>query len=156
MDNLPDHFDDGGPAFPTTQSPGNPNFPGQYDVTAQAGMMLREYFAAHAPEPPDWFEPFALDHKKLGEPPQLDPQSDADKAVLRLWMQDRTTKVPAHLKDSLDRVAEWQLAKNKARVGLLAEAFFAWRWYYADMMLSGRLQKSRGPHTPELPVETEQ
>lgn len=154
MDNLPDHFDDGGPAFPTTQSPGNPNFPGQHDVYAHRGMTLREYFAAHAPPPPDWFESFTVDYAKLGEPPQLDPQSDSDKAVLRAWMNDRSTKVPAHLKPALDRVG--QLAKAKASLGMLAESFFAWRWYYADMMLSGRLEKSRPPHVPSLTVETDQ
>lgn len=34
---------------------GGPAFPQQDDATGSAGMTLRDYFAAHAPEPPaEW------------------------------------------------------------------------------------------------------
>lgn len=39
--------DDGGPAFPTFESNGEGHL-----YCSGAGMSLRDYFAAHAPEPP--------------------------------------------------------------------------------------------------------
>lgn len=41
-------IDDGGSAFPTTESHESINFPGQRDVYASAGMTLRDYFAGQA------------------------------------------------------------------------------------------------------------
>ena len=45
MSNTPK---DGGPAFPTTESHENPNWPGTRDVYAASGMTLRAYFAGQA------------------------------------------------------------------------------------------------------------
>lgn len=155
MSKLDEHFDDGGSAFPTAQSPENPNLPGHRDVYAQSGMTLRQYYAAHAPDPPDWFEPFEIDIEKLGKPPEIDPANDTEKFIVHRWFQDRSIAVPASLKPKLEEIAAWQKAKREAATAAIAESFFAWRWYYADMMLSGRLEKSRGPHTPDQPVRTD-
>ena len=34
-----------------------PAFPSQHQVVGESGMSLLEYFAAHAPPVPDWYEP---------------------------------------------------------------------------------------------------
>jgi hypothetical protein len=41
-------MDDGGPAFPTTESAESVNHPGHREVYASAGMSLRDYFAGQA------------------------------------------------------------------------------------------------------------
>lgn len=43
---------DGGPAFPCEQ---HETQDGLWNQTFESGMTLRDYFAAHAPAPPDWW-----------------------------------------------------------------------------------------------------
>ena len=46
---------DGGAAFPTTGMQYNIDRD-EFEVGSYSGMSLRDYFAAHAPEPPVWWK----------------------------------------------------------------------------------------------------
>lgn len=108
--------DTGGPAFPAMTaepigygdgffSTPAPNGEQQF-VNTFPGMTLRDYFAAHAPEIPHWFDP------TFDEP---EPE----------------TKMVGFFHTREIGIVEWKAwAKRKSRARTLQ-----WPWYYADAML---------------------
>lgn len=101
----------GGPAFPeiVTEWPGS-NYHNTHSV---GGMTLRDYFAAHAPEMPEWFK---IPPTRPMPPMEFMPDDfDSDFEV----------------KQAKQHRQEW-------RDEQAAAALFAWRWHYADMMVRGR------------------
>lgn len=123
-----------------TGGPAHPVPPGE------AGMTLRDYFAANAPaEVPDWFE-----HRK---PPRDFPEmprwfevfgDEKDKRVARDWLDDPCFDLADHVSDpergrrfagevtaSREGYAAWSLRDK-------AERYFQWRWHYAAAMLRTR------------------
>jgi len=73
------------------------------------GMTLREYFAAHAPREPSWFD----SGYDVPEPINAVSGSTSHK----------------------DR-AEFAATMKKWKAERDAHQFFAWRWHYADMMIT--------------------
>ena len=53
---------DGGAAFPTVSTQYNIDHD-QFEVGSYGGMSLRDYFAAHAPEPPVWWK-YDVEHEE--------------------------------------------------------------------------------------------
>jgi hypothetical protein len=118
----------------------------------QDGMSLREYFAAHAPAVPDWFEPFAGNEPSI--PSKLDraeamPQvpgfaalSQDHRNYLMAWATSGGDHWDAPEDVEVFTEAAWKLIEQReaeireAKQRLAAQRFFRWRWYYADQMLA--------------------
>jgi hypothetical protein len=109
-------IDDGGPAFPCEvldpiAKAVTPNLVTSMPRIPISGMSLRDYFAAHAPEPPESYNPPPFDG---GPYPCLPPNaSDAD------WCEHDRAK------------ADFERRR-------LAHAEAAWAYCYADAMLAAR------------------
>jgi hypothetical protein len=143
---------DGGPAFPLTTPAAEWDADnGGWRVTGSAisGMTLRDYFAAHAPEVPEWFKfatpplPTPLHYSvALTMVPGYRDLYDRDRNTLRTWMSDGSYDIEPPLQaigDAAHRlIAERNLQMQEAMRANAAGRFFAWRWYYADQMLAGR------------------
>ena len=80
---------------------------------------LRDYFAARAPEAPDWFQP------KMDHLPQVPPKP-ALPAVMPL-----SAETPPS-------IAAWAEEKARIEAKRAEHRFIFWRWYYADLMVSHR------------------
>lgn len=94
----------GGQAFPS----GKVVISSAHAEPANPGMTLRDYFAAHAPEMPEWFQ---------CKPPEPNPFGSKLKGELTIEQRHEYEAWHARY---------WQ------------HAFLAWRWHYADMMVRGR------------------
>lgn len=110
--------------------------------TAEA-MSLRDYFAAHAPAVPDWFEPtmpeapkhpalesadawgLTDDQRELARQWRLDPHWDADETDSALLPFCEA------FRDYWDASAGFQDEKTRQRLA-------QWPWFYADMVLANR------------------
>ena len=133
-------LDTGGPAFP---------FPVLHGSKAPAGMSLRDYFAAHAPEVPPWFTWAALPQglnitDALRLQPGYSALTLADLERLRESEHEgdlELVDLPDHLKPiaaAANQAARdsWA-ARSAAEESRKAKRFFEWRWYYADQVRLG-------------------
>lgn len=149
---LKKKVDDGGPAFPP---PWHPEM-GWSPRDAQ-GMSLRDYFAAHAPPMPDWFNvawepgpdrPEIIDRSPFLQIPRL---REAVYAWRKAW------HVPASPPHKLTAIGEtdqerawleeyekwWDQyfdACEERRNRHERDRYFAWRFRYADQMLRARAE----------------
>lgn len=118
---------DGGPAFPVpvTEGPMSGNIiDGQH--FGNAGMTLRDYFIAHAPEMPQpWFQP------KMPTPRPLPCWVSNDGHVYVSWME--AEKV--HGEDYIDANLEAERAWDNEHVAL---QWKGWPVAWADAMLAAR------------------
>lgn len=112
-----------------------PAFPCQSDLHGKMhpGLTKSEWFAAHAPEIPIWFNVEPLPEVqypwmwlKLGR------GKDAD--ILRNWQKDPRFDLPVRLKKWEDSWKEYQEAMHKRREANTEKRFFAWRRYYGAQM----------------------
>ena len=86
---------DGGNAFPV---------PNLQDDESFNGMSLRDYFAAHAPEVPDWFQ-------------HLQWQTEATTKVSQLGDPGRYAKViERHIESGPQRIARWNYSYADAMI----------------------------------------
>lgn len=101
------------------------------------GIARRDYFAAHAPEAPDWFVAKSLPPKPknvlraLAEAGRIE---DKDFFVVNQWARGEGI-LPSELdwlkvehRSYLEEREAWERDCGAAR-------FFAWRWHYADQMV---------------------
>lgn len=136
---------DGGPAFPhtfqTLAAPLNAEpgrlYPAEQVTMVCHGMSTRDYFAAHAPAMPDWF------NWKNPEPFPAAPRADKE---LSQEHYQQWQGLGDYLEDH--EVAPEVLAFRERRDDILAKQatwnqhdsfgkFTAWRWAYADAMVQG-------------------
>lgn len=121
------------PGIPkTTRKVPQPRKLDQTDVIAR-----RDYFAAHAPEAPDWFVARNLPAKPINALRALAEAGrieDKDFLVVNQWAKGDGV-LPTELdwiKDEhriyLEQREAWERDCGAAR-------FFAWRWHYADQMV---------------------
>lgn len=127
-----DKIKNGGPAFPAPYHPQE-----GIKTVNPTGMTLRDYFAVRAPmEIPGWFKhvpatprpAVPVPHESLtgsqyNEWEGLDDWlelSDASKEVRKFHAEYRSASDAASLWDREQEIAQ----------------YFAWRWHYADMMIS--------------------
>lgn len=111
------------------------------------GMDLRDYFAAHAPDVPSWFDI----NKKFPEDPAGKDGSDflnEDELLEfndlnKLSKNNLLTGVQKARRDMLfdmiairrdNQIMEYRIEKKKWRIELLT----SWRWFYADAMMESR------------------
>lgn len=107
--------------------------------TSSVPMTMRQYFAAHAPHPvPDWFK------FRDREPMPIEPEIPTTWTTAQRdeFVRLKNGEVKEFATDPA--VAEfyrpWSQARgdmNAWRDRQRAAKFFAWRWYYADMMVAG-------------------
>jgi hypothetical protein len=121
---------DGGPVFPATEANGL--------NSGWDGMNLRQYYAAHAPaEIPDWFE-FTPATPRPAMPDKFTELTDEQRNQLEGlgdWLEEtqvdlEVVEFARRLQKAREETKAWHLAKESGR-------YIAWRWHYADMMLSG-------------------
>lgn len=123
----------GGEAFPVAAS--------EEQSYVQCGMTIRDYFAAHAPPMPEWWE------KRLREPvePREGPTGFTGEK-LHFWqgwgdyVDDKDIK-PEWLAEFKERLQKRQDEKKKFKAELQAarmKHFIAWRWAYADAMIQSQ------------------
>ena len=117
---------------------GEPMHPFQFaaegiDPITCMGATMRDYFAANAPEVPDWFKYTPGPQTPRPAMPVLQEQpEEVIKAVA-----DRNKKSPAYeiwaklLSAHEEAVAAWHVEIN-------AQRFFAWLWRYATLMMAYR------------------
>lgn len=139
---------DGGPAFPRPAfAPDDVGYEDCGITEEQDGMTLRDYFAAHAPPVPYWFEPNMPGKPKLSSAKDY-PFSKAAMEAIRDWVHDPCYDVeeaagftPADV-ETLARFKTNQKEEIAARVkwNLTRELqkSVQWRWQYADAMLAER------------------
>lgn len=99
------------------------------------------YYAANAPEKPDWFTP-----KPLSEPsnPSPDPSTlpSGDQAAGTAYLNDGTipSSPSAELQAFMVKVDHYKGVQIQYANANAAEAFFQWRWHYAKMMVARESQ----------------
>jgi len=113
----------------------NDEFAAQYAPIARPAVFgTREYFAAHAPAMPEWFK------QQSEEPAPVVPST----CVLTVDQRHEYYKVKAEEHQGEISAAvlafintEWTAKKVAAEWAMVqrAKSFFAWRRYYADMMI---------------------
>lgn len=102
------------------------------------GMMLRDYFAAHAPaEVPEWFQhvPPARDYTPM--PKWMDWPEEHHRA-LRAWLSDGCYDLPDELSAFQEQARQHREDKRFWDARNQAARFIQWRWRYAEMMLEAR------------------
>lgn len=148
------------PAFPRPFShdamPANAQYfgDGPSHDEAQEGMTLRDYFAAHAPEPPEWFSPTMPPKPRLPSWMDYLPYvPEVYDAVARFFdggaPEEFVAEVPPEDREAAQVfVAAWKEA-DRARhewnaADRLLQTIVQWRWHYADAMLAAR-EKGTNP-----------
>lgn len=121
----------GGPAFPIV---------GRLEEVQTIGATLRDYFAAHAPsEIPSWFD----EYKEIKAPSKPTPPPHAtpeQRRTAAFWIGDPCYDLEGDpiLEQFQRDYAAW--VKKVHEVSRLNKSarYIAWRWYFADQMLSAR------------------
>jgi hypothetical protein len=120
----------GGQAFPTD---------GEYSGYV-AGATLRDYFAARAPvDVPDWFEHISPP-KEFPKAPRWDEvPTEEGQEMVKAWLDD-ACDLPPYLQWFEEQHRENREGQKQWEKDDKAQRFFAWRWYYGEMMVKTRQQ----------------
>ena len=129
---------DGGPAFPRPLG----SISGEEWSTAQEGMSLRDYFAAHAPPVPDWFMAKEPDYAALPLPAGFFD----DKEKLEAWrghgdyLNDKDIKPEwlAEFQDRKERIRAHRVEHDAVVVRFRFARLAKWAFTYATEMVAGR------------------
>jgi hypothetical protein len=113
------------PAMPQslTCDPAGSIYSGFDKSQADCGLTKREYFAAHAPTTPDWFE-FDSNEQKPPAPEQPGPAYGVSVRSLPVWAEHER-KMRAYEYACKAHGLRWEMAR-----------IVAWRYAYADAMLA--------------------
>jgi hypothetical protein len=130
---------DGGPAFP-------PNAGWRDDDLSARGMSMRDYFAAHAPEVPDWFE-HTPPKRELPENPKTDELDETHRKTAEDWRRDPIFDLPEELEWWGDKVKAYADAKSRWQTENQIARLVQWRYVYADEMVEQRTKDNTS--TPE-------
>jgi hypothetical protein len=140
---------DGGQAFPT---------PGDELVGRTDGMTLRDYFAAHAPDMPAWYDAANPPTRYPRAMPEVDRPhdfvewdegDDGAGRVTRLSLVARwrspepaggrvAWNLPQSLAAYQAQFEAWRAARDRWDRAEAGRRYFAWRYAYADGMLEAR------------------
>lgn len=112
------------------------------DGTVYIDLTLREYFAAHAPESPPWFD---YDHPGEPQPPEAPSTLDMAEMGMLNNARNRGT-LPRYIESTQNGVgklyAQQLIAYQDAVYKWSQEAemmlLVKWRWAYADAMMKER------------------
>jgi hypothetical protein len=100
-----------------------------------ASINLKQYYAAHAPAMPDWFvEKCKEDEPKL---PTYDHLSPGDREQFKSLVAGTLDRMDASL-EAQALFKQYQAAQGELRRWAREQhqdAFFAWRWFYAEQMM---------------------
>lgn len=118
-------------------------------IPASPGMCMREYYAAHAPEVPDWFryqaEGMPSEGKSAMPDRMLELNTEQRKELLD-WesgVQPDFHKLTAatqafmlrsqRIEAANKRFHDWHMKSRE-------EKYWKWRWYFADKMIEGSMK----------------
>lgn len=120
------------PAFPEVLTTDSGN------IKTVGGLSKREYFAAHAPEMPEWFtRGIKLEPYKGVQPPRWQDQPEPFQEEARLWQQGEwNEKISEELEDFRKSVHEYHAELTAHDIRQRTIQLRAWRYYYADIMLA--------------------
>lgn len=126
--------DNGGPAFPYDQD------------RDYKGMWLREYFAAHAPAVPDWFEHVPLTREGLPKKPGMEqfsteknpyPSNWSDRDAAAAWLNDPCFDLDIPGSEEWQKQAKVYWAANKQwKFGDKMQRLTQWAFAWADAMIA--------------------
>jgi hypothetical protein len=96
-------------------------------------IVIRAYFASHAPEAPDWFKYQPPTNKPLMPPmPNFTPEQKEKFEQFVCHDTCRDWEVSQYVRQREQAKA----AQDGWRDACRERKFFAWRWYYADQMMA--------------------
>ena len=104
------------------------------------GLSVFEYYAAHAPEAPDWFVPKMRACPKPKPIPMLNDSGEEPRYVSYIedlhahGSYDMFVKANPTMTQYADKVLERRAEVQKWNEDYATECFFQWRRYYAKMM----------------------
>lgn len=127
----------GGPAFPSTSTPHPQNV--DAGPTSHPGLSIWQYYAAHTPAIPNWFMPEgASEEDEAPSIPSTHGLNEFHKRQLAMVLADQLDRNDADLqvRSFLHKFDEAKDGKDTVKRRTLERRFFAWRKYYADMMVS--------------------
>jgi hypothetical protein len=114
----------------------------QYDVIHE-GLTKREYFAAMAGEPPEWFIHKPIEEKYPSTPNWNDIKDEEHKKLCMDWVHDGYYDLPEELtwfsdkfNKAIEERAEWNY-KN------IVSRYFQWKTFYADELLAKLTQTEK-------------
>lgn len=121
-------------------------------IASYMGLAKREYFAAHAPEVPEWFKPEIPARFTYKSPPKVDEYEHHWSKEAKEWAMHicggryinvnhfcdmRKGNGPDSTIDQfIVAASDWWKANLKRELEYNTYLFRAWRYYYADMMLA--------------------
>lgn len=125
---------DGGQAFPRPAA-WSPS--GMTGSSAESGMSMRQYYAAHAPAAPDWFR-FETDNLPPTVPSVPQGWDTEQRAEFLMIKEGSIDEACAKLEvREFWRIYSPARAKLEVwRMDMRKRKFFAWRWFFADMMIA--------------------
>lgn len=109
---------DGGPAFPSGKIDVGP----EWAYYPYLGMSLRDFFAAHAPTPPDWFAP------------EISPKPEPEFNCSGTSAHERACSRECGDSNWDQRIA-WERARERQRL-------IQWPYVWADLQLGERERAS--------------
>lgn len=108
------------------------------EMANHLGLSKREYFAAHAPEMPEWFtRGIELEPYKGAQPPRWQDQPQPFQHEARLWQKGEwNANISEELEDFRKSTQEYHLELAAHDIEQNMKRLCAWRYYYADIMLA--------------------
>lgn len=125
------------PAFPTTIKPHPQTM--RTEPINYHGLSIWQYFAAHAPAIPNWFMP----EDESDGIPSTHGLNEANKRQLAMVLGNMLSRNDAsqEVRSFMVKFDEAKDGRAAAKRKALEHRFFAWRKYYADMMIQAGSEK---------------
>lgn len=101
------------------------------DGREQEGMTLLEYYAAHAPEVPEWFDG---EKEQIPAPPDINDYPENARAEIRSWLRDGTWDLSKDCGSFQEDFNEWRCTRDKILSKNKISRYFQWRIYYAEQI----------------------
>lgn len=105
------------------------------DNEVHYGLTKREYFAANAGSPPDWFEHTKEEKNITKIPDYRDIEDKEHRNICEIWLRDGCFDLPEELQwfsDAYEKRNKEEIAyRNRDTIS----RYFQWKTYYADNIL---------------------
>jgi hypothetical protein len=103
----------------------------------QDGLTKREYFAAHAPEIPNWFaNKLSPTPKKPKSWMEIKWSNQEETDLIRSWWSDPIFDLPEHLIWYQQEWQEYNELYNEWNRQNIIDRYFQWRIFYADNLIN--------------------
>lgn len=98
-------------------------------------ITTREYFAANAGDPPNWFVHIPEEYKGLKYPDWREIKDESDQTLCMDWTRDGCYDLPDHLQWFSDKYEQARKENHEHKVKDTISRYFQWKTYYADNLL---------------------